>query len=179
LVVADATMLPVAERADAILSTASFHWVLDHPRLFESLFKALKPGGRLVAQCGGGANIQRVRDRARLLMQCPEFASYFRGWTEPWNFADASATADRLRDCGFVDVRTGVAPAPTVLQDANAYEEFISNVVFHQHLARLPADLQTQFMDAMVHQAKVDIPPFELDYWRLNIDARRPDSDGR
>src|SRR3954468_14848911 len=35
---------------DAILSTATFHWIADHDRLFSRLLAALKPGGRLVAQ---------------------------------------------------------------------------------------------------------------------------------
>ncbi len=45
---------PLPEPVDAIFSTAAFHWVLDHPRLFRGLYRALRPGGRLVAQCGGG-----------------------------------------------------------------------------------------------------------------------------
>jgi trans-aconitate 2-methyltransferase len=53
LLVADAVALPLEAHADAVFSTATFHWVLDHPRLFRSLHDALKPGGRLVAQCGG------------------------------------------------------------------------------------------------------------------------------
>ena len=61
---ADAAALPIAGRADAIFSTATFHWVLDHDRLFRSLFAALTPGGRLVAQCGGGPNLER-QHRAR------------------------------------------------------------------------------------------------------------------
>ena len=63
--------LPVAGRADAVFSTATFHWVLDHPALFRSVFAALKPGGRLVAQCGGGPNIQRLHDRCEVLGQRP------------------------------------------------------------------------------------------------------------
>jgi trans-aconitate 2-methyltransferase len=51
--------LPV-EPVDAILSTATFHWVLDHDRLFRNLAAVLRPGGRLVAQCGGAGNIARV-----------------------------------------------------------------------------------------------------------------------
>ena len=65
--------------ADAIFSTATFHWALDHPALFSSLFRSLKPGGRLVAQCGGGPNIRRLRDRASALMHEPEFAPYSHG----------------------------------------------------------------------------------------------------
>src|SRR5262249_15300476 len=78
--IADAAALPVDEWADAIFSTATFHWVLDHPRLFASLFHALKPGGRLVAQCGGAANLARIHHRLDRLKEQPEFARYFETW---------------------------------------------------------------------------------------------------
>src|SRR5512144_2104322 len=45
--------LPIASRVDAILSTATFHWVPDHDALFRNLAAIVRPGGRLVAQCGG------------------------------------------------------------------------------------------------------------------------------
>jgi trans-aconitate 2-methyltransferase len=89
---ADAAALPLTGAADAIFSTATFHWVLDHPALFRSLFRALRPGGRLVAQCGGGPNIQRLHDRAAALMHEPEFAPFFARWRNPWEFADAQTT---------------------------------------------------------------------------------------
>ena len=84
LVAADAAALPVANRADAVFSTATFHWVLDHPALFRSLFAALKPGGRLVAQCGGGPNIQRVRDRCAALSNS-QARAHFAGGVSPGN----------------------------------------------------------------------------------------------
>src|SRR5258708_29070972 len=56
--------LDMEQAADAVFSTATFHWVLDHPHLFTRLHPALRPGGRLVAQCGGGRNIDRVHNRA-------------------------------------------------------------------------------------------------------------------
>jgi trans-aconitate 2-methyltransferase len=54
---ADLLELELEEPVDAILSTATFHWILDHDRLFARLHAALKPGGRLVAQCGGEGNV--------------------------------------------------------------------------------------------------------------------------
>src|SRR4029450_13874474 len=59
---ADAAALPFVGCADAIFSTATFHWVRDHDRLFSSLYSALKPGARLVAQCGGACNLHRLHD---------------------------------------------------------------------------------------------------------------------
>ena len=59
--VADLLELELAEPVDAILSTATFHWIGDHDRLFERLFAALRPGGRIVAQCGGAGNVASVQ----------------------------------------------------------------------------------------------------------------------
>jgi trans-aconitate 2-methyltransferase len=171
----DAAALPVAGHADAIFSTATFHWVLDHPMLFKSLYAALKPGGRLVAQCGGVRNIQRVHDRCAALTIDPAFAPYFHGWTGPWHFADPVETAARLRDAGFVDVHTDIESTPFVPPDADAFKEFVTTVVCRHHLSRLPDEtLQNRFMDELTAKAATDNPPFELDYWRLNMEAIKP-----
>jgi trans-aconitate 2-methyltransferase len=50
---------------DAILSTATFHWIADHDALFRSLAAALRPGGQLVAQCGGAGCVATVEEAIR------------------------------------------------------------------------------------------------------------------
>ena len=174
-VFADAAALPFNARADAAFSTATFHWVLDHPRLFRSIYTALGPGGRLVAQCGGGPNLARVKDRCRAILAEPPFAAYFSGWAEPWEYADAETTERRLAAAGFVDVHTRVEPAPVVQPDGAAYKEFVTTVICRPYLAQLPdAALRDRFIDELTRRAASTDPPFELDYWRLNIDAVKP-----
>ena len=56
----DLLELEVEEPVDLVFSTATFHWIKDHERLFDRLARALKPGGRLAAQCGGEGNISRA-----------------------------------------------------------------------------------------------------------------------
>src|SRR5687768_902627 len=46
---ADLLSLALEEPVDAVLSTATFHWILDHERLFARLHAVLRPGSRLVA----------------------------------------------------------------------------------------------------------------------------------
>lgn len=172
---ADAAALPFAEAADAIFSTATFHWVLDHDALFASLFTALKPGGRLVAQCGGGPNLERLHGRCLRLMQEPAFAPHFSRWRNPWEFADAETTARRLENAGFTNIATSVHASPVLQPDAASYSEFVAHVICRPHLEYLPdASLRAHFMDRVTGQAAMDSPPFELDYWRLNMDATRP-----
>jgi trans-aconitate 2-methyltransferase len=172
---ADALALPIAGRADAIFSTATFHWVLDHDRLFRGLFAALTPGGRVVAQCGGGPNLERHHQRAAALMAAPAFAPHFTAWTEPWEFADADTTRARLAAVGFTDIAARVTAAPVVQPDRAAFVEFVTHVILRPHLARLPdGPLRTAFVDALAAAAAADPVPFELDYWRLDFDATRP-----
>src|SRR5262249_22074999 len=129
VVQADASRLPFAGAADAVFSTATFHWIHDHDRLFASIHGALKPGGRLVAQCGGAKNLDRMHDRCKALTREPAFAPAFNEWTDPWEFADAATTEARLRRAGFVDITTWVEAAPVVHPSADAYREFSEHVI--------------------------------------------------
>ena len=167
--------IPLAGWAGVVFSTATFHWVRDHNRLFRSLFAALTPGGRLVAQCGGGPNIKRHHDRAAALMQQPQFAPFYTTWTDPWEYADADTTKARLAAAGFADIMTRVVPAPTVFPDRASFVEFVTNVIFRQHIAPLPDEARKRaFVDALADQSAADPVPFEVDYWRLDFDATRP-----
>src|SRR5207237_6572203 len=98
---ADLLALPFVGAFDGVFSTAVFHWVRDHDRLFRELFAALKPGGWLLAQCGGGANLVRLRERANTLMRSPKYAAFFGDWNEPWEYPDPLLTGQRLLRAGF------------------------------------------------------------------------------
>lgn len=168
----DETIVPGP--VDAIFSTATFHWIHDHDRLFRGLASLLKPGGRLIAQCGGGPNIARLLGRAQELMAQSPFAPHFAGYRLPFNFAEPEITAGRLTRAGFGDVSTWLNEAPTTLDDEPTYREFLTNVILHPFLEQLPGpDLRRDFIERLVTQARADSPPFSLDYWRLNIEAER------
>jgi trans-aconitate 2-methyltransferase len=174
LVHADAAALPFASAFDLVFSTATFHWVPDHDRLFASLFTALTPGGRLVAQCGGGPNLARLYERADALMLSHEFAPHFADWRRPWNFANAEATMRRLEAAGFANATASTRPAPVSFPDASSYSAFIRTVCIRPHLSLLPAALHERFIDAIAARAATDTPAFTLDYWRLDLAATRP-----
>lgn len=175
LVACDLAHLPFERAFDGVVSTAAFHWVLDHDRLFSNLRRALLPGGWLEAQCGGGPNLLTLRNRANALAATEKFARFFAGFREPWLYQDADDAAATLRRSGFADVETSVEAAPTVLNSAEQYNEFVRNIIFRQHLENIPSeDLRAEFIAALTEQASKDDPPFSLDYWRLNLRARVP-----
>jgi len=167
-------LIPFRESADVVFSTATFHWVLDHGSLFANVFAALRPGGRLHAQCGGGPNLAGTRAVADEVMAAEPFAAYFEGWRPDWQFATSTETKDRLEHAGFVKVAASLEPAPATLASEHDYREFVTTVIFHPHLARLPATLRPEFIDAVTERASAQPQPFTLDYWRLNMEATKP-----
>jgi trans-aconitate 2-methyltransferase len=162
----DLAALELGEQVDAVFSNAVFHWIADHSALFQRLFASLRPGGRLVAQCGGAGNIEAFHRVARAVGAEEPFAPHLGAWRGPWNFAGADETAARLERAGFEDVETWLEPYPVRPEDPRAY---FRAVCLGPHLEQLPAELRERFVDEVYARAGG-----ELDYVRLNMDARRP-----
>jgi trans-aconitate 2-methyltransferase len=170
---ADLLELDLGEPVDAILSTATFHWVHDHDRLFANLHAALAPGGRLVAQCGGHGNVAAVKQAGADAARDERFARYFEGWSEDWTFATPEETEPRLRAAGFGDVWCWLSRVDVETDDPGAY---IGAICLGSHVAQLPEELHEPFVAAAIERLP---DPGRIHYVRLNILGRRPDTDVR
>jgi trans-aconitate 2-methyltransferase len=178
---ADLTELYLEEPVDAVFSSAVFHWIADHDRLFQRLHDALKPGGRLVAQCGGEGNVTRFLAVIQPVCEEPPFAEFLAGWRGNWNFPSPERTARALERAGYRDVDCHLDPREEVLPEPR---EYLRAVCLSPHLGRLPASLHDRFVDSVLERmtsaAGAESPgaagrsPVAVDYVRLNIDARRP-----
>ncbi len=155
--------LPLSQPVDAVLSTATFHWVPDHDALFANLASVLRPGGWLVAQCGGFGNV------ATLLRVALEVAP---GFTRQHNFQTPEATAARLEACGFTEIQTWLSEAPTRFDAGAPFEAFLETVCLRTYLNELPPHAREPF----VREVAARMPEPVLDYVRLNITARRVDA---
>ena len=167
-VVSDLTELELDDPVDAIFSNATFHWITEHERLFDRLYAALRPGGRLEAQCGGEGNVAEFKRALESIEGDERFAPYFRGMGQTFNFASVGDTDARLRRSGFepgrvwLENRTVEPPEP---------REYVRAVSLSPHLARLPDELHDEFIDAVLGSM---LRPLRLEYVRLNISAGRP-----
>jgi trans-aconitate 2-methyltransferase len=168
LSVGDLLDLELDGAVDAVFSNATFHWILDHDRLFERLHAALRPGGVLETQCGGEGNVAEVQRAIEALGGDQRFSSYLRGEAPPWNFAGVGETRSRLRRAGFEVGQVWLQDWSVTPADPRA---FVETVVLPWHLDRLPQDLHDPFIDALLGT----VPrPMTFNYVRLNISARRP-----
>ncbi len=145
---------------DAVFSTATFHWITDHDRLFGNLASVLRPGGQLVAQCGARGNVKTVIAAARA-------AGADRIGT--WQFASPAETRRRLARAGFTGVRVWAHPEPTPLPAGAPLAEFLETICLHEYAGTLPPERRRAF----AQQVAAALPAPVIDYVRLNIVARR------
>jgi trans-aconitate 2-methyltransferase len=155
-----ATTLGGDAPVDAVLSTATFHWIHDHDKLFTNLAGVLRPGGQLVAQCGGAGNI------AALLAIVHSLGVERAGI---WNYASPEETTRRLEAAGFDDIRVWLHEEPTPFATAEQLTEYLETVCLRQSIGALPPDQRERLLADVVDA----MPERVIDYVRLNIVARR------
>ncbi len=158
--------LTLDQPVDAILSTATFHWIGDHDRLFANLHRALRPGGRLVAQCGGHGNVAEIKQAGLAVAHEAPYAEHFDGWQPDWTFATPAETERRLHAAGFTDVWCWLTHVDVDPGDPAAY---LRAICLGSFVARLPEDLREPFVAAALQRLP---DPLEIHYVRLNILAR-------
>ena len=170
----DLLLLELDRPVDVIFSTATFHWIKDHELLFERLARTLKPGGRLVAQCGGKGNIARTLAVIERVMGEDRFRDAFVGWERGWNFADPETTKARLEGAGFEEVETWLHEELTEFGSVDELARFLKTVVLRQHLTFLPEAQKRDSFAAAVAARLAGEGSLVVDYVRLNMLATRP-----
>ncbi len=163
----DLTELKLDEPVDHVFSNAAFHWIGDHDRLFRSLAAATKPGGSLVAQCGGRGNVAEVVEALRTVNAEQPFAAIFGGHTDPWNFAGPEETEIRLIEAGYREVECWLEERVAHPEDPRGFFEasFLAPA-----RGVLDEDQFTRYADRLLAELG---QTSTFNYVRLNMTAKR------
>jgi trans-aconitate 2-methyltransferase len=151
--------LTVDEPVDAVLSTATFHWVLDHDALFRNLAAVMRPGGQLAAQCGGEGNIASIEAALRTMGEDFRGTKYYAGPEE---------TRARLESAGFIDIEAWLHEEPTPLPPGDL-EPYLETICLGDHVETMEPQERARFVREVARR----LPEPSIDYVRLNIRARR------
>ncbi len=157
---------------DAVFSNAALHWMTDAEAVIAGAFRALKPGGRFVAEQGGHGNVAAIRVA---LMAALAEAGVETDLTEIWSFPSAEVQEERLKAAGFLVETCTLHPRPTPV--AAGLEAWF-NAVAGPAVALAPADKQAE---VRARAAKLAAPALRdekkrwvADYVRLRFRAVRP-----
>ncbi len=168
----DAHQLPFRNRFDAVFSNAALHWMRGGDEVLAGVFRALKPGGRFVAECGASGNVARIE--AGL---CAALAR--RGIdaepVNPWYFPTAEQYRLRLIARGFRVVTMETIPRPTALpSDLESWLETFAG----DFLAPLRSSARCEVVQEVQESLRGELCSPDgvwiADYVRLRFSAEKP-----
>ena len=111
--VADATGFSFDEPFDAVFSNAVLHWVRDAEGAARSISRALKPGGRLIAEFGGRGNVSQIVEATLTVLREAGYPS--REGRNPWYFPSIGEYAGLLEGQGLEPTSALLFDRPTLL----------------------------------------------------------------
>jgi trans-aconitate 2-methyltransferase len=170
----DACTMPYLGEFHAVFSNAALHWMQPAEQAAAAMSRALKPGGRLVAEFGGRGNIQVLVNAAYGALRQLGIADPERH--NPWYFPSVGEYATLLERAGLEVTLAAMFDRPTPLEggDSSLQDWF---TVFGARLTEgLPPARVPDFMRLVEDYAA----PFLFrdgqwiaDYRRLRIVARK------
>ncbi|CAM5786592.1 MULTISPECIES: class I SAM-dependent methyltransferase [Brevibacillus] len=112
--VADAHTYRTTETFDAVFSNAALHWMKQPEKVAESIWIALRPGGRFIAEFGGAGNVETVIEKIRIVLSSAGIDASER---MPWYFPSIGTYSTILEHQGFSVTCAQLFDRPTPLPD--------------------------------------------------------------
>jgi trans-aconitate methyltransferase len=167
----DGQKLPFDAEFDAVFSNAALHWMSDAGAVIEGVFRALKPGGRFVAEFGGHGNVAAVTTAMRATARRRGGDAALAG---PWFFPSVAVYREMLEERGFRVVRIGLFPRPTPLPTGMiAWLKVFRRPFFAQYGAeedKVLAEVE-ELLAPSLRDARGN---WTADYVRLRVEAVKP-----
>ncbi len=167
----DGQNLPFEGEFDAVFSNAALHWMSNASAVIEGVFRALKPGGRFVAEFGGHGNVAAVTTAMRATAWRRGGDAALAG---PWFFPSVAVYREMLEERGFRVVRIGLFPRPTPLASGMiAWLRVFRRPFFAQFGA--DEDLVLSEVEELLAPSLRDAKGnWTADYVRLRVEAVKP-----
>lgn len=170
--VADARELPFDAEFDAVFSNAALHWIPDPDAVLDGVRRALKPGGRFVAECGGAGCVASIRDAFAEALKARGVDS---AGVDPWYFPTAEQYRVRLEGRGFRVDSIKLFPRPTPLPgDVVHWLEVFAQPFIAAAPAPDRAALLAEMRSRLAPRIQRPDGTWVVDYVRLRFAAVRP-----
>ncbi|WP_350333857.1 class I SAM-dependent methyltransferase [Coralliovum pocilloporae] len=166
----DAHKLPFSAEFDAVFSNAALHWMLDPQAVADGIAKALKPGGRFVAEFGGHGNVAAIVTAMRAVCR---YRQGDEALACPWYFPSPDAYARVLERAGFAVRRITLIPRPTPLPTGMAAWLSVFRQPFFDQFGEGREDALADVLSLLEPNLKDDDGRWTADYVRLRVEAHK------
>ncbi len=164
---------------DLIFSNAALHWIIDHGTLLKKIFKALKPGGKLVVQMGGKGNAKDVFAVLNGLIESDNWKNFFSDFTFPYGFYSPCEYEPWLKEAGFTIHTIELKPKLMIHKNIDEFKGWIETTWF-PYINRVPDEKRELFISMIAERYTEKFPPkkderIEVVMQRLEVMAEKPE----
>jgi trans-aconitate methyltransferase len=168
----NAEQFTLDQPVNAVFSNAALHWVKNASNVVASVWNALVPGGRFVAEFGGKANCDTI---VKSIYKVLEEYGIDAEKRNPWYFPSIGEYSSLLEQQGFRVTYAAHFDRPTLLQDGeNGLTHWLSGLAADEFFKDITeADKETMFAK-IAHHAQASLftnGNWYADYKRLRIVA--------
>jgi trans-aconitate methyltransferase len=171
--VQDARHLETLDQFHAVFSNAALHWIIEAEPVVQGIARALKPGGRFVAEFGGKSNVRLIvaaMQKALLKIGVDSIES-------PWYFPSIAEYAGLLEEAGLEVTFATLFDRPTPLEGDDGMRKWVE--MFGGHfLNHVPDEQREKFfrlIEDELRPALLRDGTWFADYRRIRVVAwRRP-----
>ncbi|MDO5652691.1 MAG: methyltransferase domain-containing protein [Brachymonas sp.] len=168
--VADGHALAFEAAFDAVFSNAALHWMQQPEAVIAGVWRALRPGGRFVAEMGGHGNVASIVQALEAALQARGLPAH-----NPWFFPTPEQYRALLEAQGFAVQHMQLLPRPTPLPgDVGAWIETLAQ----PFLADVPQAERPQLLAEVVNALRPVLCDahgnWHADYVRLRFAATKP-----
>lgn len=170
--VIDGHALDFGPEFDAVFSNAALHWMRDAPPVLAGVFRALRPGGRFVAECGGYGCVETIH---RALIEGLDARGYDGSAASPWYFPTPADYGEKLGAAGFEVSYIALIPRPTplpgdILGWLETFSESFTRVLPESERAAYLREVRTRIQPTLCDANGT----WTADYVRLRFAADKP-----
>ncbi len=170
--VMDGEHLTFDREFDAVFSNAALHWMKRADAVIAGVWRALKPGGRFVAECGGHGCVATIE---RALLTALDRRGIDGARVSPWYFPTTEDYGARLQAQGFRVDYIALIPRPTPLPgDITGWLETFAE----SFTAVLPPGERAAFVEEVREAVRPHLCDahgnWTADYVRLRFAATKP-----
>lgn len=165
--VVDARQLTFETEFDAVFSNAVLHWIPDADVVLAGVRRALKPGGRFVAEFGGHGNVAAITVALRAV-----FNRHSLTFQSPWYYPSPAAYRARLEANGFEVIDIRLVPRPTPLPtDMAGWLRTFTATEFAAVSPELASAMEAEVVELLRPSLCDERGQWTADYVRLQVRA--------
>lgn len=138
----NATAIEYDNKYNLIFSNATLHWITDAKTMYEKLYKALMPGGKLAVHQGGYRSYYGLHKIVHQAINNLGYSSFYENWTYPIFYPTSSEMEHILHEIGYEHIRV-ISHVTDGKEHANLIDNF-RNASLLPYLNRLPDQISQE-----------------------------------